>query len=154
MLYSDKFKIKIQCTHLSQLNYCDKKITQKQIYNAINNGLIFHNIEDSYIDKIMIVHKKSFGKKTTTKTFECLTRAFLRKCDFIKFIYIMQLSGFQSHNDSQIIQFIDAQTNEVIYNYFYNEILEAPIFEPELRKKNNSSYTCQTLYSKTQKQLF
>ena len=138
------FKIKIQCTHNWQLNYCGKNIKRKLIYNEIDRGVIFSNIKDSYIDKILIVQKSY--KKTTSKTLEFFTFSLLSESDFTRFIYTLHLNGFQSDSVNTLIQFIDTTTNEVIYNYSFNEIQEVPI--PEIiRKKNKSKYNTEICYS-------
>lgn len=138
------FKMKIQCTHNSQLNYCGKNIKRKLIYNEIDRGIIFSNIKDSYIDKILIVHKSY--KKTTSKTLEFFTFSLLSESDFTRFIYTLHLNGFQSDTANTSIQFIDTKTNQVIYNYSFNEIQEVPI--PEIiRKKNKSKYNTEICYS-------
>jgi hypothetical protein len=139
------FKIKINCTHKWQLNYCGKKVKQNIIYNEIKSGIIFSNIEDSYIDKILILHK-SYGR-TTNKTFEFFTNMRLTETDFTRFIYTIHLNGFQSESADTLIQFIDTKTNEVIYNYSFNEIQEVPI--PEIiRKKNKSKYNAEMCFCK------
>ena len=141
------FKIKIPCTHTSQLSYCGKNIKRKLIYNEIDNGVIFSNINDSYIDKILIVHKSY--KKRTTKTFEFITDSYLTKEDFTRFIYTLHLNGFQTERADTLIQFIDTKTNIVIHNYSFNEIQDYPI--PEIiRRKNKSKYNTEVCFSKTQ----
>ena len=140
------FKIKIQCTHNWQLNYCGKNIKRNLIYNEIDQGVIFSNIKDSYIDKILIVHKSY--KKQTSKTLEFFTFSLLSESDFTRFIYTLHLNGFQSDSANTSIQFIDTKTNQVIYNYSFNEIQEVPI--PEIiRKKNNSKYNTEICFSTT-----
>ena len=153
----NEFKIKIRCTHKSELNYLGKKITQTQIYNGIRNRDIFDNIEESYIDRIIILYKHL--KKTTTKTFECFTSSLLTEAEFVKFIYTMHLNGFQSDRfdnkgqiKDEIIQFINIQTKEVIYNYSFNEIRPILMLNPKIKRiKNKSSYTSQVLFTKSNK---
>jgi|Laugresbdmm110dd_1035094.scaffolds.fasta_scaffold106114_1 hypothetical protein len=141
------FKIKIQCTHNWQLNYCGKNIKRNLIYNEIDKGVIFSNIKDSYIDKILIVHKSY--KKQTSKTLEFFTFSLVSESDFTRFIYTLHLNGFQSESANTLIQFISTTTNKVIYNYSFNEIQEVPI--PEIiRKKNKSKYNTEICYSTTQ----
>lgn len=152
------FKIKMNCTHNWQLNYCGKNIKRNLIYNEIDKGVIFSNIKDSYIDKILILHK-SYNKQTS-KTLEFFTCSLLPESDFIRFIYTLHLNGFQSDSANTLIQFIstttnkdkttnkDRTTNKVIYNYSFNEIQEVPI--PEIiRKKNKSKYNTEICYSAT-----
>lgn len=146
------YKIKIACTSKKQLSCNNEKITKKN-YNKPELEKLIDATD--YIEKASILHKKMQKTNFTTKSFEFNCKCCANKyiIDLKRFIKEMQDIGYSSSHNT-FIYLIEINNNELdtryepILKYRFQSITEEEI-KPRIRNENKSSYSTQTLYSKT-----
>jgi hypothetical protein len=109
------YKIKISCTSIHDLFYCNQKISDKIIKKSILKK-IKQNFY--YIESIVILHK-ILPTNFTIKTLEFVCNKEINDIEFKTFIQYMIDIGFYSKNNS-IIQFIS--NNKPLIEYKFHSI--------------------------------
>ena len=167
---SMKFKCRINCTSIEQLNFKGAKINEDciNLHTHIIHDLQPENID--FIDQIQIVKKKLKKDNLffTTKTLEFIITRELERHEFVEFIRKMKDIGFRTRNTNntintkskhkskrklpkpKYIQFIDTSVTPMNILYNYNFITEEPD-EPYIRDgllKNRSKYYTKVIYHK------
>lgn len=146
------YKIKISCTSKEQMSCNNKEITKKN-YNKPELEKLIDATD--YIEKALILHKKMQKRNFTTKSLEFNCKCCANKyiIDLKPFIKEMQAIGYSSSHNT-FIYLIEINNNELdtrykpILKYRFQSITEEEI-KPRERNENKSSYSTQTLYSKT-----
>ena len=137
-----QYKIKIYCTSQEQLLLNDEPIS---IINKddINNCLLPDY--DDNINEICILYKRIKKNNYTIKSLEIFYNSCITEDEFISYIKYMHYVGFSSQQN--YIEFINTQTNEIIYKYDFVNILPQEI-DNVRRNVNKSVYTKSRIYIK------
>ena len=148
----NNYKIKISCTSINDLSYNNKKISKKN-YNKLNLERLIDTID--YIEKAVLLYKNSKTYNNvyiTTKSleFKCKCNTEISAIDFETFIKEMQTIGFiaSEFNTIHLIKIYTDKPEETILKYRFQSITKEKI-KTRGRSENKSSYSTQTLYSKT-----
>jgi len=148
----NNYKIKISCTSKEQMSYNNKKISKKN-YNKLNLERLINTTD--YIKKALLLYKnyKTYNNvNITTKSLEfiCKCNNEISAIDFETFIKEMQTIGFiaSKFNTIHLIKIYTDKPEETILKYRFQSITKEKI-KTRIRSENKSSYSIQTLYSKT-----
>lgn len=136
------YKIKCICTSIEEFTFNNNKIN-KYISNEIIQSLNPEN--DNFIDNIIVVYKNN--NMTTFKSLEIFCNRLLSKEEFEDYLIEMANCGFCSKHNIHIA-FININNNEIIYNLDFN-CLRNQTIKPYKYKKNKSTYSISTIYTKT-----
>ena len=141
---NEQYKIKIYCTTRAQLLINGIPISIG-IKNMINNSLLPEYDDD--INEICILYKKlknnNYRVNYTVKSLEIFYNSYITEDEFISYIKYMHYAGFSSENNN--IEFINIQTNKIIYKYDFVNIV--PVENETIsRNINKSFYTKSKIY--------
>ena len=137
---NEQYKIKIYCTKITDLLLNNVPISI-YIKDEINNSL--QPDYNDEVDEICILYKKNKKTNYTLKCLEIFCNSEFSEHEFISYIKYMKYVGFTSKKNN--IEFINVQTNEVIYNYDFVTITRCNNINFH-RKVNNSTYTRKNIY--------
>jgi hypothetical protein len=139
------YKIKIYTSNNKndQLVYNDSKINNLTKINKelINDDILFI----VFLEKSLI---KNENKRIHTTSLEFIYDKKISEEDFKIFIKNLKTNNFKVLCKNTKIQFIDNKTNEVIYNYIFDNIKQIPIQERIVKMKNKSFYKSHVLFKK------
>ena len=136
------YKIKIPCTHTSDLSFKGDNIKKKVV------PIISDIMEDfNYINQILMVTRTLNVLNKTLKSFEILCDYKMEKYELINFIEEMEKIGFK-FGEKTIIEFIDIESNDRIHKMKYSNYKSLPINYSTNGKKQPSSYSSWIIYKK------
>jgi hypothetical protein len=142
-----KFKCRIDCTSVEQLNFNGSDVDTPANYNNFLGLLQQENI--AYIKGIQIVFRKRIDTNYTLKSLEFLISKKLEEQEFADLIRIMRECGFRSNSINNRIQFLDTSTTPMKLLYDYNFRTEKPNSLTGLQAKaNRYRYNTKVIYKK------
>ena len=143
-----QYKIKIYCTSQEQLVFNIGTLLEPNncpiIFNIrtqINNSL--DPDSNNYINEICILHKRIKRNNYIVKSLEIFYNSYITEDEFISYIEYMKNNGFSSERNN--IEFINTQTNEIIYTYDFVTI-EKKENKKFVKCVNKSVYTRSRIY--------
>lgn len=116
-----KFKCRIDCTSVEQLNFNGYAVDTHTNYNSLLGLLQQDNIY--YLERIQIVCRKRVDINYTLKSLEFFISKKLEEQEFADLIRIMKDCGFRSdsrNNRIQFLEFLDNSTTSMKLLYDYN----------------------------------
>ena len=142
-LYIMSYKIKIYTSNNKndQLQYNDLTIDEKTI---IPNKLLNDNITSIILlKKTLIINKY---KKIHTNSLEFFYNKEISEDEFKLFIKNMKNNNLKAICKKTTIKFINTITNDIIYNYIFDNIIKIENKNNEKRKENRSFYKTYQLF--------
>lgn len=139
------YKLKIACTNRNQLNYNNKSISSKLSDEIINSSLL---TENSSIERVFITYKmtpKKNGAMFTSKSLEILSNHKFTIKQVKKIIKNMRENGFSSQKNVPV-QFIDTNTNDVLYMIGFHDGNKKMIPDKGPQYKNISKYFTKNMW--------
>ena len=136
---NEQYKIKIYCTSRKELTLNNRLIST---CNSLYLKRYIQPYYYTYINEICILYK-TINSTITIISLEIFCNRLISNSEFVNFIYDMYWHGFRSHGNK--IEFINAQTNKIIYRYDFVNIVKLPINDYQPRK-NNSDYSRYRIY--------
>jgi hypothetical protein len=146
-----KFKCRIDCTSVEQLNFNGSDVDTPANYNNFLGLLQQENI--AYIKGIQIVCRKRIDINYTLKSLEFFISKELEEHQFADFVRIMKDCGFRSNSRNNRIQFLEfldnGSTTPMKLLYDYNFRTEKPNSLTGLQAKaNRYRYNTKVIYKK------
>ena len=146
-----KFKCRIDCTSIEQLNFNGYAVDTHTNYNSLLGLLQPENID--YLERIQIVCRKRVDINYTLKSLEFFISKELEEHQFADFIRIMKDCGFRSNSRNNRIQFLEfldnSSTTSMNILYDYNFTKGTPNSLTELQAKTNRYiYNTRVIYKK------